>query len=293
MVMTKDTKTQHPKQASFEVFRYQLVVDQALQMSMFDKYKNADDVRADKNNIFQNILANENFRFHTPQSDITSKLLYTNGTLSYFKLGVKRSTKVFNKDFSENVIDNYPNIIVAINNDPAIQKIAIQDNIKAFADCKTVSHIIQKSVEPKVRQNNLSFFLEPLYDKQEFWNLVRKYPKQVKQVTFNLISPNLANISKNLQLNLKELYEDTNTQKTKVELNAEEESYLDIKENSKFVNSLVDYSADGGGNIQMRVAGMRKLIHTAQSPSEFNVEEQLLKSCDWDKWDELFKDILI
>ena len=60
----------------------------------------------------------------------------------------------------------------------------------------------------------------------------------------------------------------------------------------KFVNSLVDYSADGGGNIQMRVAGMRKLIHTAQSPSEFNVDEQLLKSCDWDKWDELFKDIL-
>lgn len=44
---------------------------------------------------------------------------------------------------------------------------------------------------------------------------------------------------------------------------------------------------------QMRVAGMPKLIHTAQSPREFNVEEQLLKSCDWDKWDELFKDILI
>jgi len=57
--------------------------------------------------------------------------------------------------------------------------------------------------------------------------------------------------------------------------------------------SLVDYSAHGGGNIQMMVAGMRKLIHTAQSPSEFNVEEQLLKSCVWDKWDELFKDILI
>lgn len=120
-----------------------------------------------------------------------------------------------------------------------------------------------------------------------------QYPKQVKQVTFNLISPNLANIYKNLQLNLKELYEDTNTQKTKVELNAEEESYLDIKENSKFVNSLVDYSANGGGNIQMRVAGMQKLIHTAQSPSEFNVEEQLLKTCDWDMWYELFKDILI
>lgn len=292
MVMTIGSKIQHSKQASFEVFRYQLVVDKALQMNMYD-YKSAEDIRADKNNILQKLLTNENFRFHTPKTDITSKLIHTNGALSYFKLGVKRSAKVFNKDFSENVIDNYPNIIVAINNDPDIQKIAIQNNVLAFQDCNTVSHIVQKSIDSKVKQNNLSFYIEPIFDKQEFWNLVRKYPKQVKQVTFNLISPNLANISKNLQLNLKELYEDTNTQKTKVELNAEEESYLDIKENSKFINSLVDYSADGGGNIQMRVAGIRKALHTAQSPSEFNVDEQLLKSCDWDKLDELFKDILI
>lgn len=75
-----------------------------------------------------------------------------------------------------------------------------------------------------------------------------------------LISPNMANITKNLQLNLKQLYEDTNTHKTKVELKADQESYLDIKEDSKFVNSLVDYSAYGGGNIFMRVAGKRKLL---------------------------------
>lgn len=276
--MTNKPKLYQPKQASFEVFRYQLVVDQNLQMDMYGRYKSANDVRADKNNIFQDILTNEFFRFHAPQSDITSKLLYTNGSLSYFKLAVKRKIKVYKKDFSEDLTETYPNVIVAINNDPNVQKIAIQNNTHAFQDCKTVSHIIQQSVEPKVKQNNLSFFLEPLYDKQEFWNIINKYPKQIKQVTFNLISPNLANISKNLQLNLRELYEDTNTLKTKVELNAEDESYLDIKESSTFVNSLVDYSSEGGGNIQMRVAGMRKLLHTAQSPNEFSVDEQLLKS---------------
>ena len=35
------------------------------------------------------------------------------------------------------------------------------------------------------------------------------------------------------------------------------------------------------------------LISKFVMPQQFNVEEQLLKSCDWDKWDELFKDILI
>ena len=56
---------------------------------------------------------------------------------------------------------------------------------------------------------------------------------------------------------------------------------------------MVECNTDGGGNIQMRVVGIRKALHTAQSPSEFNVDEQLLKSCDWDKRDELFKAILI
>jgi hypothetical protein len=290
--MPNKPKPQQTKNVSFEVFRYQLVVDKALQMDMYN-YKSAEEIRADKNNIFQNLILNENFKIQSGQSDLTSKLLYSKGSMSYFKLAVKRKAIVYKKDFSEDFIENYPNIIVAINNDPAIQKIAIQSNTKAFADCKTVCHILQKSIEPKVKQNNLSFFVEPLFDKKEFWNLISKYPKQVRQVTFNLISPNLANISKDLQLNLKELYEDTNTQKTKIELNAEEESYLDIKESSTFVNSLVDYSAEGGGNIQMRVNGIRKALHTAQSPSEFNIEEQLLKSCDWNELDRLFNDILI
>jgi len=290
--MPNKPSPQQSRQVSFEVFRYQLVVDKALQMNMYE-YKSAEEIRADKNNIFQNLLTNENFKFFNSQSPITSKLLYTNGTLSYFKLAVKRNTKLYKKDFSEDYIENYPNIIVAINNDPAVQKIAIQNNSIAFKDCSTVSHIIQNSIDTNIKKTNLSFYVEPLFDKKEFWNLVRKYPKQVKQVTFKLISPNVSNISKNLQLNLKELYEDTNTQKTTLELNAEEKSYLDIKESSTFVNSLVDYSADGGGNIQMRVKGIRKALHTAQSPSDFNVDELLLKSNDWGKWDELFKDILI
>lgn len=292
--MSKDIQPHFTKQTSFEVFRYQLVVDKTLQKGLFDKYESAEDLRADKNNILQDILTNDNFRFHSGSSEITSKLMYTKESMSYFKIGVKRKTKVFKKDFSEDVIENYPNIIIAFNNHPDVQKIAIQSNKSAFSDCKSVSHILLKNIDEKVKSQNLSFFLEPMFDKKEFWNLVAKYPKQIKQVTFDLVSPNLANISKNLQLNLKDLYEDTNTQRTKVELNAEPESYLDIKQQSKFVNSLVDYSADGGGDVYMRVNGIRKKIHTAQSPTEFNMDEQLLKgNVDWDILNEQFKDILL
>lgn len=289
-----DTQKSIPQRTqAFEVFRYQLVVDRTLQMDMFKKYTTADEIKADKNNIFHEIIANEKFNFSSAKSEVTSKLPYQNGDLYYFKIGVKRSAKVYKKDFSEDTIDNYPNIFVVHNNHPDVQKIAIQENKKAFANCKTVSQILQDSLDNHLRLYNLSMMTEPLFDKKEFWNIINRYPKQVKQVTFDLISPNLANISKNLQLDIKQLHNDTNTHKTTLELNADKDSYLDIKEQSKFINSLVDYSADGGGNIQVRVANIRKKIHTAQSPTEFSIDDAFLNSNNWEQLDQFFNNILL
>jgi hypothetical protein len=291
--MKSNQKPVTAKTTDFEVFRYQLVVDKTLQTNMFKQYQTAEDIRADKNNILHEIISSENFKFFSSKSEITSKLLYQKDTMYYFRVGVKRNAKVFKKDFSEETIENYPNIIVAINNKPDVQKIAIQNNTKAFNDCKTVSHFIQDTIDVKLKSYNLSMLSEPLFDRKEFWNLVRKYPKQIKQLTFELISPNMANISRNLDINLRQVYEDTNTQKTKIELNADKESYLDIKESSKFINSLVDYSSEGGGNIQIRVGTMHKKLHTAESPTEFSVDELLLKNDDWEKLNDYFKEILI
>ncbi len=292
--MAKTAQTHFSQTTSFEVFRYQLVVDKTLPINMFEKYETAEQVRADKNNIFQKVLTGEDFTFRGGTSELTSKFLYSDGTMIYYKLGVKRSTTLYTKDLSPHSEENYPNLIIAFNNDPTVQKIAIQNNTAAFKELTTVSNIIQETLEEELKAYNLSFYTEPIYDKQEFWNLVKKYPKQITQLTFDLISPNMANITRNLQLNLKQLYEDTNTHKTKVELNADHESYLDIKQESKFVNSLVEYSADGGGNISLKVAGKRKLLHTAQSPEEFNIDKQSLEGdIDWEKLNEKFKNILI
>ncbi len=74
------------------------------------------------------------------------------------------------------------------------------------------------------------------------------------------------------------MHGDTNTQKTKLELNAEKESYLVLDEESTLVNSIVNYAALGGGDIGVKVAGLTKKLHTAQSVKDFSVEEQLLRT---------------
>jgi len=44
----------------------------------------------------------------------------------------------------------------------------------------------------------------------------------------------------------------------------------------------------------MKVTGKRKLLlHTAQSPEEFDIDKNLLEDIDWEKLNEQFKNILI
>ena len=131
------------------------------------------------------------------------------------------------------------------------------------------------------------------FEAQQFWNVVRQYPKQVTKVTFNMISPNNTELNKALQLDLITLHGDTNTQKTKLELNAEKESYLVLDEGSALVNSIVNYAALGGGDIEVKVAGLARKLHTAQSVKDFSKEEQLLRTNDWDAIDKAFQNILI
>lgn len=292
--MSKDVTGPSSKQTSFEVFRYQLVIDKAFQSDAFQhQYNTPEELKAAKNDIFKSIITENNFSFRSGNSDIASKLIYQKGDMFYFKVGVKRNTRRYRKDFTEEILDTYPNIIVAINNNPHIQKIAIQTNTSAFQKTSIVANFIKSTVQKFLKNYNISFAVEATFDSQQFWNIIREYPKQVKQVTFNLISPNMTNLTDSLELDLRSLHSDTNTQKTKLELNAEKDSYLTLDEKSKLVNSIVDYSAKGGGDISVKVETIRKKLHTAQSVKDFNVDELLLKGDDWEAIDKAFRNILV
>lgn len=284
--MSKDIQAPVNRYVSFDTYRYQLLVDNTIQADAFNGYESIDAIRKDKNNILASIFTKDDFSFKSTTSELSSKLMYSEGDMYYFKVNVKRTIKWKHKDFTTDTIENYPNITLAFNNNPAVQKIAIQNSTSVFKDTKIATHFIQDTLNEMLGEYGITMFTEPLYDKQDFWKIIKLYPQQIKQLTFDLISPNLPEISKNLQLDLRGLNHDTNTIRTKLELNAEKEGYLDIKESSKYINSLVDYSADGGGNIQFRVAGKRKPLHTAENNIDFNIDKELLET---DKWDELHK----
>ncbi len=280
--MAKDIQALFSKTIPFEVYRYQLVVNKAIQLSLDNQFQSPGEIRENKNRIFQGLISNPRFKFISSRTKLNSKLVYDKGDLSIFRLAVKRTLKHELPDFGEEIIDNYPKFLIAINNNKDVQKIAIQHNLKAFSKVTSVSKIIEESIQSRIRKENLGFYIEPLFNKQRFWDLIQKYRGRVTQLSFDLITPNLANISKNLKLNLKKIYEETNTHKTRLELNSSEKGHLEISEASKFINSMVDYSAEGGGNIAIKVAGYHNKFHTSESITTFDVDEQLLKNNDWE-----------
>ena len=279
--------------ATFDLYRYQLLVDKTVQMNLGDDYNSWEEIRASKNKLLEEILTHQDFHFHSKKANIQSKLLFQKEDRFYYKVAVKRDRKITHIDFTEGVVEDYPNILIAINNAPDVQKIAIQSYNNAFKTTEIVSRFMEQSIDRELQKRRLSMYVEPIIDEKEFWKLVSKYDKHITQLSFDMVSPNMANISQNLKINLKELYEDTNAHKTKIELTSDEDSYLEISQNNQLLNSLVDYTSQGGGNISLRIDGVRRKLHTAQTISEFSLNESLIKGLDWDKLDKAFKDILI
>ena len=104
--MSKDIQPTFAKNSTFEVFRYQLVVDKTMPINMFGKYENAEQLRAEKNNILKDIITKDNFRFTSSNSSIKSKLVHQSGDMYYFKISAKRTAHIYREDFTEDTIDN-------------------------------------------------------------------------------------------------------------------------------------------------------------------------------------------
>lgn len=89
----------------------------------------------------------------------------------------------------------------------------------------------------------------------------RKSQNRISHLGFELIKPNLANISESLEDELKGLIEDANSHKSRVELNAAKGAFLEnIDETNDRIGTLVEFSSRGGGNIFIRLTGLKRKI---------------------------------
>ena len=81
-----------------------------------------------------------------------------------------------------------------------------------------------------------------------------------KEIEFSLITPNMANISKTISDELKNLAKTSNTARTDIRLNAADDTSLIIEKDNLYINDLVEYSSQGGGTIRVQSKELEDLL---------------------------------
>ncbi len=259
---------------TFDLYRYQLLpINKNIQLSLENNVLSFDDLVQKKNELLAEILANKNIFLNHQQSKMLFRLEAIKDNVFVFRLGIKRNLKRNTKEFKVEEVENYPNILLIINNDKASQKIAIQTNYKAFNNTKIPSHILQRSLTNFLRSINLAIYVEPIYRTSDFWHIIDTYPNKIKVVAFDLIRPNLSNISGSIDKKLKELQINIDAHKSKLEFESSKESTLKITKDDEQITGLVEYGSQGGGQISVKVQGIKKKIKTNKSTEQITISE--------------------
>ena len=263
---------------SFNIYRYQILpLTQTLQLSFLSDIKSIEDLKNRKNELFNEAIESLK-KLEYARSEIIHKIIYHDDQFSIIKLGHQKLLNITDKSFQEEKVEDWTPIFIIINNNPDVQKVFIEKNRKIFTNTETVARILENNLTAFLKKYNLGVYFEPLFGEEEFWNIVDKYPSSIVQICFELISPNLSNISEALTLDLEQLHKDTNTKKTNLELNSEKESNLTVPRDNEMINGLVQYASKGGGDISVKIKGMRRRIKMSKSVTEIEVEEMNLKS---------------
>lgn len=277
--------------ARFHIYRYQLLpFDRHFQGDLFKGMKTVDELLAHKNYFFANALRYIK-TFEAGKADTATKKLLETDSFFLYRIAANRSLSRETKDFTEEELDNWPSLLVAVWNEPDKQLIAVQKRPAAFQQTDTVVRLILGSVESHLAKQQLRIHWEPLFEKKIFWDIVNRYEGKIQEIQFEIITPNMANISGYLPEDLKEFAKQTNSSINKINIESDPSSSLKIEPANRTINGLVEYSSEGGGDISVKIVGAKKKIHTSRTVKEIELEELQLHGTS-DEVAEIIKGIL-
>jgi len=257
----------------FELYRYQILpVDRHLQGDLISGITTVEEL-LDRKNEFLHEALSQTQRFRSSRTETITRLLYRSDDFYLYRIAANRSIHREKRDFTDEYLDTWPSVLVAIWNDPAVQMVAVQKRTTAFQDTKAVVSLIFESIGPYLTNHQLRLYFEPLFEKRIFWELVARYEGRVQSVEFEFLTPNMANISQTLPENLRELAKQTNSATNSLKVSSDPEASLSVEENNSTIQGLVDYSASGGGNIAVKISGIKKKKHTSRTVKEIEMDD--------------------
>ena len=250
---------------NFRIYRYQLLpLDRNETKDLFHDLS-PNEIIARKNEFFAEALTALPNNLGRRDSETIVHISSISQDLFSIQLAPSRPLTRETPNFQLEKIENWPHITAFILNSSEDQYLLIQDRASAFATTDTVANLIKRGTRHILEKTGLSLHIEPLFNKTYFWNLVEEYKNRITCLEFEFITPNMANISQTLANTLKTLGKDTNSVREELTLTSDAASSLDISQNNPTIQGLVDYTSEGGGDITIKIKGIRKKFHTSKS----------------------------
>jgi hypothetical protein len=273
----------------FLVFRYQLLLTrQSFQPTLFPKVNSPEDLLREKNAIFATVL--EKTRdFSTGRIKLIHKQIAKGDDVFAYRIATSRNLTRETKDFRKERVENWPSILVAFDNKPDVQKLLVQRNSNVFQLPRTVPNLLSERLNRGLAEYQLELHIEPTFVRTEFWKLVEEHKNKIIEAHFELVSPNMANISHVLADELKGFAQSTNTAKTNLTLESPKAGRLSLDQKDKNLESLVDYASKGGGNVAIRVQGLRRRIQTDRTIAKVTVDKVEIEGATADDIIEIFE----
>lgn len=260
----------------FNLFRYQLLPRNRYFQGDLYGPKSIDDLISQKNQLFADALRAPT-AFKSDRTQIKAQKLYDKEDFILFRIAANRSIQLETQDFGSKAVDNWPKIWVAIWNHPDAQLIAVQRRPQAFQHSSAAVKLLMKSLEDSLSRHQLIVAWEPLFEKKVFWDLIEKHKGRIRKVEFELVTPNMASISKVLPNDLRALAKRTNAVKSTLALESDPGSALVLKQDDQVVEGLAAYTSDGGGNVSISLSGVKKKLSTSTTVKEIEVADAKLE----------------
>jgi hypothetical protein len=263
--------------STFELYRYQLLPASQQQQDLFHVSLTADQIR-DRKNEFLNTVLGQELHFRHRGLEIKHKVELHEGSWFVFKVGAHKSVDRDTEEFKRERIESWPNLTVIVHNDPDTQIIAISKNIKAFSSTSIVAKLIEHTLALALRSYGLTIQVREQFEKHNFWSIIDSNFGKITRVRFEMVAPNMANISRTLKIDFRQLNRESNCQKANLELEALPGAALEIKSNNELVDGCVEYASLGGGDIAIKIRGIKKEVRTSTTVKSVEIDELFIQS---------------
>lgn len=271
----------------FPIFRYQILPISTLQSNLFISYE---ELVSKKNSFFEDAITSTETKYYSKGRELVTKVLHHTEQEILLRVGAPKKVQIHSKDFSKNTIEDYPSCLVYVNNHENKQLIAIQENKAAFSDAMTVARFMNKGLNEVLKRHKLTVYIQQIFDERDFWATIKKYEGSITSIRFDLLKPNMADISKNLSEDMKLFMASTNSHHLNLTLDAPQGEVLEnINPENQAINGISTYSMEVGQIPTIKIKESTKRIKTVDSQITEHITETEITGLNNDELFNLIK----